>query len=95
MGGMDNLFMSHANMDILHPSTFSWSQGPKLPWAQSGALGTVMGGAPTLFGGFGMGFRRGVASFRDGVWEQWGGVLDSSRVSGLAVSVPQDMFDYC
>jgi len=95
MGGMDAFFIPHANMDAFHTSSFTWSAGPKLPWAQSGGLGSILGGSPTLFGGYGMGFRKVVASFKDGSWETWSDSLNKARVSGLAVSVPLDLFDYC
>ena len=92
---MDDLFLPHANTDVLDLATMSWREGARLPWLQSGGLGAVVGGEPTVFGGFGVGYKRGVASLRVGGWERWSHSLDSSRVSGLAVSVPEDMFDYC
>ena len=95
-GGMDQFFVPHANMDMLNPNTFEWTVGPKLPTAHSGAEGAVIKGGPTLFGGFnGLAFTRHVSTFKDGIWETWTENMESSRISGLAVSVPQDLFLEC
>jgi len=95
-GGMDQFFVPHANMDMFNPYTLEWREGPKLPAAHSGAEGAVIKGGPTLFGGFnGLSFTKHVSTFKDGIWETWAENMDSSRISGLAVSVPEDLFAQC
>ena len=96
MGGMDAMFMPHSNVDMFDPQTLSWSSGLSLPWAQSGALGAIVNGGPTIFGGMGLiDFHTEVATFDNHKWTLWDSQLESARISGLALSVPSDMFDVC
>ena len=95
-GGMDPLFLPHSNTDILDPLTLQWSKGPPLPQALTGAEGVLLEDTPTLFGGFnGIGFSKKVNSFTEGGWESLKFQMDSSRISGLAVAVPSNVFDLC
>ena len=97
LGGMDSYFLPHNNLDILDLETGTWSQGPPLPWAQSGASLTVMEGGPTLFSGMGLlGFSTRVASLDSlGHWRGWTDHLRPPRVSGLGVAIPSDLFHNC
>ena len=92
---MDNLMVSHAQSWLLEPNTASWEAGPRLAWAAAGALGAVLAGRPTVFGGFGLGYRRGVASYSGAEWKAWQQQLGSSRVSGLALTIPSDFKQFC
>lgn len=99
MGGMDEFFLPHPDLDIYRPGLGS-EVGPELPWGAAGALGVPLEGANTLFGGFSLaGFQRGIASINlaegDKEWTVWSTRLSGSRVSGLALAVPEDLFDYC
>ena len=93
-GGMDQFFFPHANTDILDPVTMEWTKGPTMPRAHSGAEGAFISGGPTLFGGFnGLGFTREIYTFYNGIWNVWPDTMESSRISGLAVNVPKNLFD--
>ena len=97
LGGMDSYFLPHNSLDILDLETSTWSRGPALPWAESGASLTVMEGGPTLFSGMGLlGFSSRVASLDNrGHWRGWSQHLHRPRVSGLGVAVPSDLFHIC
>ena len=97
LGGMDSYFLPHNSLDILDLETSTWSRGPALPWAESGASLTVMEGGPTLFSGMGLlGFSSRVASLDSrGHWRGWTQHLHRPRVSGLGVAVPSDLFHIC
>ena len=95
-GGMDQLFLPHANTDIFDPLSFEWGQGPSLPHAQAGAEGAILDGAPVLFGGFyGVAFRKDILTFDGERWVAMSHKLESSRISGLAVSIPEDIYKFC
>ena len=95
-GGMDQLFLPHANTDILDTKTNQWTEGPSIPRPLAGGEGAILGRAPTIFGGFsGLGLTKEIVSFNSNHWETWKEKLESSRISGLAVSVPEDLFDQC
>lgn len=96
-GGMDNLFLPHKTVDVLDTVSWKWEGSEALPWSIAGQLGIVMGGAgPTVMGGIGYtGYHRNVASWDGENWEVWNEKVDHARVSGLAVAVPKDLFDYC
>ena len=92
---MDSLFLSHASAFLLTWPGLEWREAVDLPWAASGALSSSLGARPTLYGGFGLGYRRGVAALQpSGEWMDMG-KLEASRVSGLAVAVPSDLWDIC
>ena len=94
-GGMDTLFLPHASAHLLTWPGLEWREAVDLPWAASGALSSSLGARPTLYGGFGLGYRRGVAALQpSGVWRDLGR-LGAARVSGLAVSLPSDLWDTC
>ena len=96
MGGMDAMFMPHSNVDMFDPRTLTWTSGVSLPWAQSGALGAIVNGGPTVFGGMGLiDFHTEVATFDNNKWTVWESQLETSRISGLALSIPSDIFDVC
>ena len=97
LGGMDSYFLPHNNLDILELDSGTWSQGPPLPWAQSGASLTVMEGGPTLFSGMGLlGFSRRVSSLHtSGQWREWTDQLERPRVSSIGVALPSDLFATC
>ena len=97
MGGMDSYFLPHNNLDILELDTRTWSSGPSLPWAESGASLTVMEAGPTLFSGMGvLGFSRRVASLHtSGQWRDWTDQLERPRVSSIGVALPSDLFNTC
>ena len=95
-GGMDQLFLPHANTDLLNTVTQEWTEGPSFPHPIAGGEGAILGGSPTIFGGFsGLGLSKEVASFDENIWDTRTEKLDSSRISGLAVSVPDDIFAQC
>ena len=97
MGGMDAMFLPHSSVDVFDPSSETWSRDTSLPWPQSGALGAVTEEGPTLFSGMGtLQFKTEVASYgHNGQWSVWETQLTSSRISGIAISVPSDIMDYC
>ena len=98
-GGMDELFLSSPSTFLLSYPGLQWAPGPYLPRAASGALGANMGpqGSPMLWGGYGVGFyHRDVLGLVDGEgWQEVDTRLDNSRVSGLAVTVPSDLWTSC
>jgi len=95
MGGMDNFFIPHKNVHFIDENGLV-EVGEDLPWAMSGHIGVPINGQPTVFGGYSLlGMRTSIASLRQGSWETWSAEMSSSRVSGLAVQVPQDMLQQC
>ena len=97
MGGMDSFFIPHSNVDMLDLSSMTWSQGPHLPWPQSGAAGVVTQGGPTLFSGFnGLGLDQRVATMdSEDHWTSWEQEMLSARISGASVAIPSDFMDIC
>jgi len=93
-GGMDGLFISHKNSYLLTYPDLRWQDSTPLPWTASGALSGSHNGSSILYGGFGLGYRRGVAVLQQGHWEELG-QLDFSRVSGLSIAVPKDLWAAC
>jgi len=94
-GGMDGLFISHANAYSLTYPALNWQEAAPLPWTASGALTASPAGLPTLYGGFGLGYRRGVAVLEQGGEWVEKGKLGHSRVSGLSIAIPKDLWDAC
>lgn len=98
VGGMDAMFLPHSSVEILDLVTMSWSPGPPLPRAQSGGGEAVTGQGPTIYSGFSMtqGYTTSVVSMSEaGDWVTWGSSMETARVSGASVSVPEDMFENC
>ena len=98
VGGMDMMFVPHASVDILDPVTMTWTPGPPLPRAQSGGGEAVTSLGPTIFSGFSMaqGYTTSVVSMnKAGDWVTWAASMETARVSGASVSVPEDMFEEC
>ena len=87
---------SYRNM-IFTTKTLELFLGEAIPWSVSGQLGFVMGGSgPTVMGGIGYtGYHKSVASWNGETWKVRNEKVDHARVSGLAVAVPKDLFDYC
>ena len=94
-GGMDAFFTVHRSYSSLSYPAMEWTEGPALPWAMAGAPWSELGGTPTFYGGFGMGFQRAVVSLKDGQWVETGDMLAHSRVSGLSLTVPEDLWAEC
>lgn len=95
MGGMDSYFIPHSDFSLIKIGQVT-TNSQSLPWSASGHIGVPVAGFPTFAGGFSLlGFQRRIASFQDGSWKILDTQLSSSRVSGLAISVPQDFLQYC
>jgi len=96
MGGMDQFFIPHKNLHLINQFG-EVEEGADLPWAMSGQIGVPLNGQPTVIGGYSTLFslKTKIASFNEGAWVTWDTELTSARVSGLAVQVPEDIFDQC
>ena len=98
-GGMNSFFMPRPYTFHLSYPGLEWTPGPQLPWSSSGALGASMGpgGLPMLWGGYGIGYHlQDVLRLGQGLdWQELDTELDHSRVSGISVTVPSDLWAGC
>ena len=96
-GGMDAFFVPRAAAFFLSYPGLEWSEGPQLPRAMTGQFAANLGamGRPMLWGGFGLGYFKDVLVLVDGEWDELGEELEHSRVSGVSVMVPSDLWQSC